>query len=90
MTQSRTSSSGGLHGNALRALRLARRGKEVLYLFAEGDSPHFRLAGQKIVSDADGLGVDLNTIANGNATVGIVWNSSTIAARRTAADAGAE
>ena len=61
-------------------LRLARRGKQVFYLFTEGDSPHFQLAGQKTVSDADGLGIDLNAIANGTATSGVVWNSLTIAA----------
>ena len=34
-------------------LRLARRGKTMYYLVAERDSPHFRLIGKEILSDAD-------------------------------------
>jgi hypothetical protein len=61
-------------------LRLARRGNKISYLFAEGDSPHFRLATQKTVSEADGLGVDLNVIGNGSSQVDVQWSSLTIAA----------
>ncbi|MCA9057326.1 MAG: DUF1583 domain-containing protein, partial [Planctomycetaceae bacterium] len=61
-------------------LRIARRGSEIYYLFAEGDSLNFHLVGQKTASDADGLGIDLNAIANGTSTVTVTWNSLHVAA----------
>jgi len=61
-------------------LRLARRGDEVFYLFSEGDSPHFHLAGSWKVTAADVHGVDLNAIANGSATTGVVWKNLTVSA----------
>lgn len=61
-------------------LRLARRGDEIYFLFAEGDSANFRLAGIHKVTDADSLGVDLTAVANGTATVDVVWKDITIAA----------
>jgi Tol biopolymer transport system component len=63
-------------------LRLARRGNEVFYLLAEGDSPSYRLFGKEVVSDADTLpgGIDLSAHANGTSTVSVVWKSLRIAA----------
>jgi Tol biopolymer transport system component len=63
-------------------LRVARRGNEVFYLFAEADSPTFRLFGKEVVSTADTLpaGIDVSAIANGTATVSAVWKNLRIAA----------
>jgi Tol biopolymer transport system component len=63
-------------------LRLARRGNEVFYLLADGDSPNFRLFGKEVVSTADTLpgGVDLSAVANGSSTTSVVWKNLRIAA----------
>ena len=64
-------------------LRLSRRGDEVFYLVAEGDSQNFRLFGRETITAADSVpgAIDLTTIANGDATVGVLWKSLRIAAK---------
>ncbi len=65
-------------------LRLARRGTVVYYLYAENDSPTFRLIGTEPVSDkptiADGL--LLHALCHGNGETQVVWKSLTLRAAR--------
>ncbi|MBI1312626.1 DUF1583 domain-containing protein, partial [bacterium] len=65
-------------------LRLARRGDTVFYLFAEADSPNYRLFGQDRFSAVDSIlgGVELAANANGTATVGVLWKRLRIAAEK--------
>ena len=64
-------------------LRLARRGKKLSYLFAEGDSNTFRLFGTEVVSQSDTIrhGVRLQTFAFGGKT-NVVWKNVSLRAER--------
>ena len=63
-------------------LRLARRGESVYYLFAEHDSPHFRLFGTQTAPPDDLVngGVLLSTIAQERGATSVVWKDLTIRA----------
>lgn len=65
-------------------LRLARRGRQVYYLFAENDSAVFRLTGTETVSDrpttADGI--QLRVLGNGTGHTHVQWKSVTVHAER--------
>lgn len=64
-------------------LRLARRGKKLSYLFAEGDSETFHLFGTEEVSQSDSVrhGVRLQTFAYGG-TTDVIWKNVTLRAER--------
>jgi hypothetical protein len=63
-------------------LRLARRGKMVYFLMAEGDSPNYSLLNREEVSDADVLenGLRIMTQTHREGRVSAVWTSLTIRA----------
>ncbi len=63
-------------------LRLARRGDTVYFLFAENDSPHFRLFGTQIAEKDDIRLLRLLTQTQGNGVTQVVWKSLTIRANR--------
>lgn len=65
-------------------LRIARRGNKVCYLFAEADSPAFRLVGTHVVTDAPLIpeGIDLTAMANGSGETQVVWKSVTVRAEQ--------
>ena len=58
-------------------LRLARRGNEVYFLFAEGDSQNFQMVGQQTVNTANSRtdGISLRVLADGNSSCSVVWKS---------------
>jgi hypothetical protein len=64
-------------------LRLARRGKNLSYLFAEGDSETFHPFGTEVVSQSDTIrhGVRLQTFAFGGKT-NVVWKNVSLRAER--------
>ena len=64
-------------------LRLARRGKKLFYLFAEGDSETFHLFGTEEVSQSDTIrhGVRLQAFAFGGDT-SVVWKNVILRAER--------
>ena len=64
-------------------LRLARRGKKLFYLFAEGDSDTFHLFGTEEISQSDTIrhGVRLQTFAFG-ANTSVVWKNVILRAER--------
>jgi hypothetical protein len=63
--------------------RLARRGKKLYYLFAEGDSETFHLFGTEVVSNSDTIcnGVRLQCFAYGGKT-NVIWKNVTLRAER--------
>jgi hypothetical protein len=63
-------------------LRMARRGKKLYYLIAEGDSSTFHLVGEKSLSDANLQtdGILLQSQIFGEGTVKVVWANVTIRA----------
>jgi hypothetical protein len=71
-------------------LRLSRRGNTIYQLFAENDSPVFRLVGSQPASDvatttaADGRdgGIMVRTISKGDAYVSAVWKNIKIRAEK--------
>jgi hypothetical protein len=65
-------------------LRLARRGDTVYYLFAENDSPVFRLFGKETGAEDDLVigGLRLVTQTEGEGLTKVVWKSLTIRAHR--------
>ena len=67
-------------------LRLARRGSEVYFLFAEGDSPVFRLFGRQTVTAAKTRtdGISLRVLADGDASCRVVWKSIRLRAEKLA------
>ena len=64
-------------------LRIARRGRDICFLFAEADGP-FRLVNQKRCSDVASteLGITLECLANGTATSSVVWKSLLLRAEK--------
>ena len=62
-------------------LRIARRGRDICFLFAEADGP-YRLVNQQRGSDvaSNELGVKLECLANGTATSSVVWKSLSLRA----------
>ena len=64
-------------------LRLARRGKKLFYLFAEGDSKTFHLFGTEEISESDTIrhGVRLQAFAVGGNT-SVVWKNVILRAER--------
>jgi Tol biopolymer transport system component len=65
-------------------LRIARRGEQVYFLYAQQDSPRFRLLRQQRISDADvdENAIQLLTIANGVGTTQVIWDDITLRAQR--------
>lgn len=63
-------------------LRLARRGDTVYYLFAENDSPVFRLFGTQKTTADDLLSVGLTTETYYERLTSVVWKSLTVRANR--------
>lgn len=65
-------------------LRLARRGDEVHYLFAEHGSEIFQLVRTRTVSDAPLIqeGVDLSVVCNGAGETRVAWKSITLRAEQ--------
>jgi len=63
-------------------LRLARRGETVYYLFAEGDSPNFRLFGSRTATKDDLRSVRLTVQTHGEGLTKVVWKSLTIRAEK--------
>jgi hypothetical protein len=61
-------------------LRLARRGETVYFLFAENDSPHFRLFGTETASTEDIRLLKLMTQTHLEGMTKVVWKSLTIRA----------
>lgn len=63
-------------------MRLARRGDDVYYLFAEGESNSFQLVRHEVVPATDSTpdGFNLRTLANGDSTTTVVWKSLRVAA----------
>jgi hypothetical protein len=61
-------------------MRLARRGDKVYYLFADGDSPVFRLIGSETIADDDLQmnGVRLITQTKGPGSTSVVWKNISI------------
>jgi len=66
-------------------LRLSRRGDQVFYLTAEGDSPHFQLRGQRTVATDDirveGLRL-INQIYAKGGDVSVVWKNLVVRAEK--------
>lgn len=64
--------------------RLARRGDQIYFLFAESDSPTFRLITTETASteDTDGDGLRLDAIARGTGRVSVIWRSLTVRAEQ--------
>lgn len=71
-------------------LRLARRGDQIYYLTAEGDSPHFQLRGQQPISD-DAVAINgmrlLTQIYGMGGHAQVIWKSLSIRAERLAGPA---
>ena len=67
-------------------LRLARRGDEVYFLFAEGDSSVFRLVGQQTVTAAKTRsdGITLRILADGASSCSVVWKTIRLRAEKLA------
>lgn len=67
-------------------LRLARRGTLAYYLYAENDSPTYRLIGTEPVSDKPTIsdGLLLHALCHGNGETQVVWKSLTLRAARMA------
>ena len=65
-------------------LRLARRGDTLYFLFAENDSPNFRLVGTQTVSRDEPAKVRLVTDSHREGATKVVWKSLTIRADRLA------
>ena len=63
-------------------LRLARRGETVYFLFAENDSPHFRLFGKSQASTDDIRQLRLWTQTHLEGMTKVVWKNLTIRAER--------
>ena len=63
-------------------LRLARRGNTVYYLFAENDSPHFRLFATQADVEGDIRSLRLMTQAHLEGQTKVLWKSLTIRASR--------
>jgi hypothetical protein len=61
-------------------LRLSRRGETVYYLFAENDSPHFRLYGTQTAVKGDVRLLRLLTQTHLDGSTKVVWKSLTIRA----------
>jgi len=62
--------------------RLARRGMNVYYLFANGDSDQFRLYRTQAITDAPvaAKSIELQTITTGTGSTSVVWKSLTLRA----------
>ena len=65
-------------------LRLARRGHELFYLFAEGDSSVFRFIGQATVTAAKTTpeGIMLRVLAAGTSSSSVVWKHIRVRAEK--------
>jgi Tol biopolymer transport system component len=65
-------------------LRLARRGENVYYLFAENDSPQYRLMGVEKLTDKPSRadGVQLRVLGNGIGQTEVTWKNITLRAHR--------
>ena len=65
-------------------LRIARRGDQFYAMFAQQDSPHWRVVLQQTVSTQpiDVGGVQLIAVANGAGPVSVVWKDVTLRAEK--------
>ncbi len=86
-------SSHGTRKNDQGGLRISRRGRQVYYLSAEGDSPHDRLWGTREITDApvDLNGIRLQTQIHETGSTSVVWKTLRVHADRiTGIGSGAE
>ena len=65
-------------------LRMARRGATLYYLFAENDSPEYRLLETEEISDSSSVpdGLHFHTMCDGSGETSVVWKSFTLRAER--------
>jgi hypothetical protein len=65
-------------------LRMARRGATLFYLFAENDSPEYRLLETEEISDSSSVpdGLHFHTMCSGPGETSVVWKSFTLRAER--------
>lgn len=64
------------------SMRIARRGRNIYLLYAEGDSPNYRLIGVEASTDDDVLGVQLGAQSYLQSMTRVVWKNVTIRAEQ--------